>query len=82
MTNHRVISPKNITIVVWYSLVLLSSLNNTMFMVSGVSEQMTEGRKQFAFCLLSSVFGSAEPFGGELRVERLVAGCALSSVSS
>jgi hypothetical protein len=37
--------------------------------VSGVSKHMTERRKQRNFCLLSSVFGSAEPFGPELTAE-------------
>jgi len=37
---NSVMSPKNVTKVVWYSLVLLSSLNNIMSMVSGVSVQV------------------------------------------
>jgi hypothetical protein len=34
-------SHKNVTKVVWYILVQLSSLNNTMSMVSGVSVQVS-----------------------------------------
>jgi hypothetical protein len=36
-----VMSHKNVTKVVWYILVQLSSLNNTMTMVSGVSVQVS-----------------------------------------
>jgi len=36
-----VMSPQNITKVVWYILVQLSSLSNTMSMVSGVSVQVS-----------------------------------------
>ena len=36
-----VMSHKNVTKVVWYILVELSSLNNTMSMVSGVSVQVS-----------------------------------------
>ncbi len=51
-------SHKNVTKVVWYILVQLSSLNNTMSMVSGVSVQVsgamkiqrTEHRKQMTVC--------------------------------
>ena len=50
--------------------------------MSGVSKQMTEGRKLSGFNLLSSVFGSAEPSGPELTADGLVAGCALAAVSS
>ena len=53
-----VMSHKNVTKVVWYILVQLSSLNNTMSMVSGVSVQVsgamkiqrTEHRKQMTAC--------------------------------
>jgi hypothetical protein len=37
-------SHKNVTKVVWYVLVQKSSLNNTMFMVSGVSVQVSAGK--------------------------------------
>jgi hypothetical protein len=43
-------SHKNVTKVVWYILVQLSSLNNTMSMVSGVSVQVS------AFWSLASRF--------------------------
>jgi hypothetical protein len=45
-----VMSHKNVTKVVWYILVQLSSLNNTMSMVSGVSVQVS------AFWSLASRF--------------------------
>ena len=45
-----VMSHKNVTKVVWYILVELSSLNNTMSMVSGVSVQVS------AFWSLASRF--------------------------
>jgi hypothetical protein len=55
-----------------------------MSMVSGVSVQVSDNRGQMTeislplvFCHLFSVLDSAEPFGRELRVERLVAGCPL-----
>jgi len=38
---NSVMSPKSVTKVAWYSLVLLSSLSNTMSMVSGVSVQVS-----------------------------------------
>jgi hypothetical protein len=37
-------SHKNVTKVMWYVLVQKSSLNNTMFMVSGVSVQVSAGK--------------------------------------
>ena len=40
-----VMSHKNVTKVEWYILVQLSSLNNTMSMVSGVSVQVSGGHR-------------------------------------
>ena len=59
-----VVPHKNVTKVVWYSLVKLSSLNNIMSMVSGGSVQVSgRYRGQNTAC--------DEPIGRELRAERL-----------
>ena len=46
------VSHKNVTKAVWYILVQLSSLNNTVFKVSGVSVQVSvpEDRSQTTAC--------------------------------
>ena len=43
--------------------------------ITEVRGQMTEISLPLVFCHLFSVLDPAEPFGRELRVERLVAGC-------
>jgi len=47
---YSVMSYKNVTKVVWYILVQLSSLNNTMSMVSGVSVLAVTGYWRLVSC--------------------------------